>query len=211
MFLHIFLIFLFFVSKAQAGVEALSEREFRSLAEELSHRVNLFQEVWEKDPEAEFYGGTTRDYLYWLRGQFKNTNSRAKANAVVAQLRTMPVIDVRDFIIGDSDVDIVSRNSLDLSAAQFGVRKFDHISPNIFDQSTSAGQNELWQGFIPAEKVRLSQRGLSQNKAMGDGVGEIYKGKLSLQFTEPEKFWKTSYAANNENHPVLLALRFLRL
>ena len=207
-----FIIFAFVWSQlAIAGVEQLSEQEFRVLAVDLAKKVNLFQDVWSADPVAEFYGGTSRDFLYWVKGKFRAAKTEQDAQIIAEQLRKTPMIDVREFIIGDSDVDVVTRAQLSLDAAHYGIRKFDSISPEIFDPNTELGKNELWQGHIPAEKIRLSISGLSQSAELGDGVKEIYKGELSVHFSEPKKFWSTKYAAAKENHPVLLALRFLRL
>ena len=206
------ILFLFFFwLPALAGVELLSEEEFRQLASDLAPKVNLFREVWAKDPEATFYGGTTRDYLYWLKGKFLEAHSRGEAEAVALKLRKVSSIDVRNFIIGDSDVDVVSPNKVEIKAEDFGIRKFDVISPNTFDPQTELGKNELWQGHAPAEKIRLNRVGISQAKELGDGLHEIYTGKLSVHFAEPEKFLQTKYAKAGENHPILLALRYLRL
>ena len=134
-----FLVFFFLHSLAFAGVEFLSEKEFRDLASRLAPKVNLFDEVWRQDPAAMFYGGTTRDYLYWLKGRFLAAKNRAEALALVQELRREPAIDVRDFIIGDSDVDVVSKKQPDLDPKQFGVRKLDSITPDIFNPKTVRG------------------------------------------------------------------------
>ena len=196
---------------AFAGVEQISEKEFRSLATELAPKVNLFREVWARDPEAAFYGGTSRDYLYWLKGMFREALNPEAAKRIAAELRALKNIDVRDFIIGDSDIDVVARRSLDLKAEQFGVRKFDTISTDIFDPEKEAGRNELWQGHAPAEKVRLTKSGIFQAAELGDGLHEIYTGKLSVHFSDPALFAETKYAKAKQNHPILLALRYLRL
>ena len=204
-------IFALISSLAFAGVEQISQQEFRDLTVELSKKVNLFQEVWQADPEAVFYGGTTRDFLYWVKGKFKDANTPVEAARIVKDLRALDEIDVRKFIIGDSDVDVVSQKHIFLDAARYGIRKFDALPPEIFQPNSELGKNEIHQGHIPAEKIRLSGKGLSQAPELGDGVNEIYAGKLSLHFSDPQVFWQTKYALNKENHPILLALRFLRL
>ena len=206
-----FFILLLLPWSAHAGIEQLSENEFRSLANELAPKVTLFQDVWKQDPEAVFYGGTTRDYLYWLKAQFLTTQTPQETQSVVRALRELPVIDIRQFIVGDSDVDVVSGKNLEFKGGTYGVRKIDTISTDIFNPNTDSGKNELWQGFAPAEKIRLGKNGLSQAAELGDGVKEIYTGKLSVHFAEPEKFAQTKYARAGENHPILLALRYLRL
>ena len=197
--------------QAFADLKYLSEQEFRSLASELAQKVNLFHDVWEKDPEAIFYGGTTRDYLYWLKREFLNVHSRVAAQKKIQELRKEPILDVRRFIIGDSDVDVVSKKTFSLKAADYGVRKFDAITPDILDPDTEMGKNELWQGHAPAEKIQLHKNGLSQAENLGNGAHEIYTGKLSVHFSDPNKFKETKYAKAGENHPILLALRYLRL
>ena len=197
---------------AFAGVEQITETEFRALANELAQKVNIFQEVWKQDPEAAFYGGTTRDYLYWLKGKFRDASKREEALQIVKDLQALPTIQVREFIIGDSDVDVVSGKPIGLNSADYGVRKFDTIPRDIFDPATVLGQNEIGQGYAPAEKIRISgTSGISQAEELGDGVHEIYSGKLSVHFPKPEKFLETKYAQEGLNHPILLALRYLRL
>lgn len=196
---------------SHAGVEQLSEREFRALAADLANKVNLFRDAWEMDPKAEFYGGTTRDYLYWLKGKFKEAKTKGQAAKIEKELRSLEVIDVREFIIGESDVDIVTKNKLGLQGPDYGVRKIDAASADIFDAATEAGQNEILQGHIPAEKIRLRQSGFVKPGKFGDGIKEIYQGKLSIHFTAPEDFAKSKYAREGINHPILLGLRYLRL
>ena len=196
---------------AFAGVEQITKTEFRKLAEELAPKVNLFQEVWKEDPQAVFYGGTSRDYLYWLKGKFRQTNSRTAADRIVAELRALPIIDVREFVIGESDIDVIANSTPNIDPEKFGVRKIDGLHPEIFDPASALGKNELDQGFIPVEKIRIARKGISSGRSFGDGVGEIYDGVLSVHFSKPDKFAKTYYAERGENHPILLALRYLRL
>lgn len=197
-------------ASAFAGIEFLSEAEFSRLAGELAPKVNLFHDTWRENPEAEFYGGTTRDYLYWLKGQFREAGDRGQAMAIYKKLQDLPVIDVREFIIGDSDVDIISSSKLSLRAEAYGVRKIDYQPFDILDPKTELGQNERAQGYIPAEKIRLAKDGLKKTD-LGDGVKEIYRGKLSVTFSSPEEFAKSKYAKDGINHPILLAIRYLRL
>ena len=103
---------------ASAGVEQISEQEFRTLAAELAPKVNLFRDIWSRDPEAEFYGGTSRDFLYWLKGQFVEAHSPKEAMALAERLRELPVIDVKSFIIGDSDIDVVTKKPMSLSTSR---------------------------------------------------------------------------------------------
>ena len=201
----------FFHFPAVAGIEVLPEKEFRILAAEMANKVNLFREVWTQDPEAEFYGGTSRDFLYWLKGKFTEAHSRDDAEKVIANLRQMPVIDVQSFIVGDSDIDLISSKRLTLTAQDFGVRKIDIQPTDIFDPQSEAGFNEFHQGYAPAEKIRLGQKGVVDFPTLGNGLQEIYRGKLTVHFASAEDFAQTKFAQEKLNHPTLLALRYLRL
>ena len=189
----------------------ITEQELRQLAEDLAPKVNLFADTWKKNPAAEFYGGTTRDYLYWIMGQFRGVTSRADAEQIMKRLRSLSYIQIRDFIIHESDVDVVSDDELNLESKDYGVKKLDYIRAERFDTRTDAGKNEIDQGFIPLEKIRLSSKGFVKWPQVGDGIHEIYTDKLSVHFTEPEVFAETRYAKQKLNHPVLMALRYLRL
>lgn len=117
--------------------------EYTTLAHELSHKVNLFQETWKANPDAVFYGGTSRDFLYWLKGQFAGAKSRAEVDATIKRLKALPRIDVRDFIIGDSDIDVVSDRAIKLDPAHYGIKRIDTLSKDIFDPDSVAGKNEI--------------------------------------------------------------------
>ena len=194
-----------------APAEPLTIDEFKGLVAELAPKVNFFHEVWDADPKAEFYGGTSRDFLYWVKGQFRKAKTRAEIEAVKAQLRARTAIDVRDFILFESDVDLVSEARVSVDAVKYGVKKVDLISADRFDLRTDAGRNERDQGYIPAEKIRLSKKGIVASQTFGDGVREIFESKLTIHFADEATFWKTHFASRGLNHPVLLALRFLRL
>lgn len=199
------------LADGERRIQSLSEAEFRSLAEKLAPKVTLFSEVWSADPKAEFYGGTTRDYLYWLKGQFREIKSQEEARKKIKELEGLKAIDVRDFIIGDSDIDVISERSMRIDPGQFGVRSVDLRGPAIFDPTTELGRNELDQGYIPAEKIRLGSKGFVRSPSFKDGVQEIYNGRLTVEFADPERFARSHYAKQKLNHPVLLALRYLRL
>ncbi|MBI2604480.1 MAG: hypothetical protein HYW49_00220 [Deltaproteobacteria bacterium] len=189
----------------------VSEGEFRALAVELAPKVNLFSEIWALDPNAEFYGGTSRDYLYWVLRQFRGVESREAAEKVLRKLRAMGAIDVREFILEESDVDVVTkRKELSVKPGDFGIRKLDVLDPSIFDPKSELGWNELHQGYVPVEKVRVTRDGLKLTQGFADGVHEVYSGELTVHFAPADEFWKTKYALARENHPVLLALRYLR-
>ena len=182
----------------------LTRTQFQKLAEELAPKVNLFADAWEIDPLAEVYGGTTRDYLYWLK-------AKLRSGTTPDELRAMEMIDVRELIIGESDVDMVSSQPLGMQAAKYGVKKIDSIDRQRFDPENEKGKNELDQGYIPAEKIRLGKTGFVSWAGVGDGIGEIYSGRLTVHFAPREQFERTHFAKEKLNHPVLLALRYLRL
>ncbi len=200
-----------FGSEKSQFTELMSLNEFRSLAEELAPKVNLFEVIWKSDSEAEFFGGTTRDYLYWLRGEFKNLKSRNEVAGKVKLLRNKKIIDVREFIIGDSDVDIVSQGPVQSHLASiFQVKKIDRIDSNRVAPGSEAEESERNQGYIPIEKIRLSKSGFLLWKGFGDGIKEIYEGKPTVHFTAAEDFEKTKYALKGLNHPILLVIRYAR-
>jgi len=191
------------------SLQYLSYEEFRSVAVGLSHKVNLFRDTWKSSPQAEFFGGTTRDFLYWVKGQFSGLESRKAVLDRIEILRKLSMIDIRDFIVNESDVDVV--NGVALNPKNYGVKKIDGISAQRFDPQSPAGQDEINQGFIPVEKIRLSRNGFVNNGVFGDGVREVYEGRPTVHFESPEKFESTHYARLKLNHPLLLALRYVRL
>jgi hypothetical protein len=189
----------------------VSLEEFKSLAEDLAPKVSLFADVWAQDPGAEFYGGTTRDYLYWILDQFKGVRNREQALRIIEELKAKPLIDIKEFIIGESDVDVTTgRHSLSLNADDYHVRKLDFIGFERFDPNTPAGRNELNQGYVPVEKIRLGKSGFIHWNGVGDGLREIYSGNLTVHFAPPQVFENTHFAKLKLNHPILLALRYLR-
>jgi hypothetical protein len=139
--------------------------------------------------------------------------NREEALKIASKLREINSIDVRDFIMGDSDIDVLSdRVRIGPELAQrYGVHKIDSISREILDHHTSKGFNEVHQGHIPAEKVRVGKQGVRSHPALGDGVREIFDGRLSVHFEPAELFRQTHYAKQQLNHPILLATRYLRL
>lgn len=191
------------------GTRLLSADEFKSLAEELSRKVNLFRDAWKADPDAEFFGGTSRDFLFWIKGQLRGARTREEALKIAEHLRAKPVIDVRSFILSESDIDIAGSAGLD--AAAYGVRKIDVVTKARFDSSTPEGKSELEQGFVPLEKIRLSSKGFVEWKGMGDGLKEIHDGRPTIHYASPEVFAQTHYARQGLNHPILLTLRYLRI
>src|SRR5439155_11397289 len=100
---------------------------------------------------------------------------------------------------------------LSLRPADYGVKKIDYIDRARFDPESDAGKNEVEQGYIPVEKIRLGKNGFVKDPRFIDGIGEIYRGKPTAYFTPDEIFEESFYATRKLNHPILLALRYLRL
>jgi hypothetical protein len=179
---------------------------FQSLAVKLAPRVNVFHDLWERDRDALLYGGTPRDFLYWLRGQFADAETDADVAAIEARLLTdRRPIDVRAFIVRASDIDIVSARRPLLRAEDYGVTKIDWIPTSRLESD-----DEQKQGYLPTEKIRLGRRGFVRDARFGDGVLEIWKGRVTGVFPDDEAFAETKLAREYLNHPVLLALRYLR-
>lgn len=189
----------------------VSAKEFADIATELAPKVNLFREVWKEQPDAAFFGGTSRDYLYWLKGKLVGKQSRAEVDDEIRKLREQSTIDVREFILFESDVDVVTNEDIELKGERYGIKKIDTISADRLDPRTQAGLDEIKQGFIPVEKILLTSRGITANGAFGNGLQEIYSGRPTVRFASDKDFESTRFAQLGLNHPVLLALRYIRL
>ena len=192
--------------------ELMTLEEFSKLAGDLAPKVNLFLAIWDKDPNAELFGGTSRDFLYWVKGELRGATTRAEIEARMAKLRALKIIDVREFITSLSDVDVMTDKSLSaITAEDYGVRKVDVMNKNRLDPLTDEGRTERAQGFIPVEKIRLGRNGVVPWKALGDGLRELFDGNLTVTYAARADFDRTHYATIGQNHPSFLALRYLRL
>jgi hypothetical protein len=190
----------------------INPHEFEVLVVELSKKVDVFSAVWRKDKNAEFYGGTTRDFVYWVLGKIRVAKDMREYERIVRDLKALPVIRVREFIFAKSDIDIIANSSYpDVRAADYGVRKIDWMSRESFKSGTNAYYDEINQGYIPIEKIRLSYNGLQRGGHVGNGVYEIYSRRLTIHMPDMEQFNQTSRAKQKLNHPILLVLRFIRL
>lgn len=199
-----FVLLLFISLPARAnGDIGIDYAEFVNLARDLAPKVALFRDAWDKEPSAVFHGGTTRDFLFWIKRQL---NSGATSQS----LRHREVIDARELFTEESDVDIIAKKDLELQPTIYGVRKIDYGTADSYDLTTSTGRDELRQGFLPVEKIRLGKSGLILTPELGNGVQEIYDGRITARFNTSATFWTTARAKEKLNHPVLLALRYLR-
>ncbi len=189
----------------------ISETELRELAKALAPKVALFAEIWKQDPNAILFAGTSRDFIYWILRKLNTAKSRSELNQKIESLLEIPSIDIREIVGGESDIDVISEQSLNIHKKTYGVRKIDVIDALRLDPETDTGRTELEQGYIPAEKIQLSSDGLKTPEQFGNGVHEILTGKLSAHFVDEKTFWNSHYAKQNLNHPVFLAVRFIRL
>jgi len=191
----------------------LTEEQLRELAKDLAPKVNLFRAVWAIDPKAELVAGTSRDFLYWIMRQFRGLESDRAVLKKMKELRAISTIDVKDFVSAESDCDIISSYDevMKIEPGKYGLRKIDTILPDRFKPKTKVGKSEVDQGYIPLEKMRLSQNGINEPDHFGNPVAEIISGKLSVNFSPDKVFWQTHYALMGMNHPVLLAVRYVRL
>ncbi len=198
-------------SESEADFFLPSEDEFTKLALHLAPRVSVFAAIWKEDPKAIFYGGTSRDFLYWILGKLHGAKSKNELQAKVEKLKKIKVIDIRKIVGIESDVDVISSTELNVVAESYGVRKIDRIDSKRLDPNTDLGQNEINQGYIAVEKIRIARDSISTPQVFGNGVRDLLTGQLSIHFSEPQVFWKSYYAKTRSNHPVLLAVRYLRL
>jgi len=194
---------------------SLTEQELRSLARELAPKVNLFAAVWAIDPEAEFYAGTTRDFTYWILKQIRGAKNKTELSEKIKVLKSREVIDIREIVGGESDIDVMTKSTntlADMRGIDWGVKKLDLIDFERTNKDSMMGRSEVDQGFIPVEKLRLSKSaGLNLPDHFGNGVDELLSGRLSIHFSDPTVFWRTHYALEETNHPVLLAIRYIRI
>ena len=195
----------------EASQQILTYEEYIDLAAQLAPKVNLFRAIWAQDPDAKIFAGTSRDFLYWILRQFRGVYQREDALRIRDELLSRETIDVRDFVFGESDVDVLSWNVLNIDPADFNIQKVDSIRADRLDPRTSFGKNEVDQGYVPAEKIVIGREGIVTYPQFGNGAREIFEGRLTVHFSPPEVFNETHYAQLKINHPILLALRFIRL
>lgn len=188
----------------------VSEQEFKAYAVALANKVDIFTAVWSKDPDAEIYGGTVRDYLFWIRSHLCGF-SKVEAEQNMQRHLGKPFIKAREFLYKDSDIDLASDKGIYLEAEQFGLKKIDSKKKSLFDPKSKEGQDERKQGYLAVEKLRLSKTGFVESEGLGGGVSEIYNDQFYLRLASSSDFATTVRAKNHTNHPVLLVLRYIRL
>lgn len=192
--------------------EFLTLSEFKTFALEIAIKIPLVNDIWKQDPSAQFFGGMNRDFLFWLKGHFRECTSRSDVESVMKKLRAMDLIGNNEFIAPDADVDIFSgRKGVVVDPKQYSISKLEKIHPDRINPETSSGRDEIRQGFIPAEKILMGREGFTELKQFGDGVADIFYGKPSITFAEKRDFESTRFAKLKLNHPILLSLRFIRI
>ncbi len=194
---------------ANAGLP-VSRAEFETLAIENARNVDVFGELWSRDPEAKIFGGAARDYLLWLVAEIKSGPEGQSFGAIRQRLATRGSISASEFLRRDSDLDVLSYNSRLPDGARFGIGKVESIPFNRLDARTDDGRDEIKQGFLPTEKVLLGRSSLTTPSQFGDGVGEIYSNRPTMKVGSRVEFDSTRFARLKLNHPVLLAARWVR-
>ena len=203
----------FFAASAHADEtwqKYVSLARFKLICVNVSKQVDLFQRIWEKDPQAQLYGGSSRDLVWFVRGKLAKAHNEAEVEAVVHDLMSRPV-DAQEFIVGQSDVDVITDNSLrDIDVDPKFITRLENISPGWFKVGGPRFEQEAKQGYVAVEKIRLGSDGFVTTAGLdhGDGIREIYACRPSAHF-DP-RITETDFYQNHENHPVLLALRYLR-
>lgn len=191
--------------------EYVSPERFGALALRLAPRVDLFQAIWAVDPDAELYGGTSRDFLWFLRRKFSAARSVDDVDAIVRALEAR-VIDAREFIAPESDVDVISTKELGDSVLYDPafVTRIERVGAEWFRPKHPRYEQELQQGGIPVEKIRLGRQGFRApvDPALAGGVEEIHRGVPTLGYRDTIR--DTQFFRDRENHPLLLVLRWLR-
>lgn len=205
------LLFLSHVVSAQGQFYTCDE--FQTIALQTVGKVDLFQEIWRLQPKAELFGGVSRDYLFWVKSQLDQAKSKEEFDVIVSLLAETKTISVREFLLAGSDVDVVvAPGKLDpIDAKKYGLLKIEAINSNRFNSNHPHGKTEESQGFSPVEKIRLRRDQVKKDGRFGDGTTEICKSKFSVTFTSEEKFESGYFAKKDIAHPVLLAIRMIRV
>lgn len=197
-----------------AYLEFMSFDEFQNLSEELSKKVDLFSDIWGKDPDIEISAGVVKKYLYWIRSQFDEVESKEDVEEVINRLKGMSVIDAHEFISKDADVDIINPNNTDIRQfnldmiSKHEIKWLDIMRMERFDPESDSFKTEVGQGFIEREKLFISRAGFQDKEGFGSGLKEIYEGSPKVSFSSLSEFADTHYAKLKINHPMLLILRY---
>jgi hypothetical protein len=182
---------------------------FAAIGAQLAPRVDLFSSVWDADPDAEFYGGTARDYYWWLRRALASCETAECIEAVIDDLESGP-IEARDFLLGETDVDVLGNEAAKRVAFDRShFTRIDVADRRRFTPGEALFDDERKQGALPLEKLRLGRLGLgAPTPTFAGGLEDIYAARPRLVLTADVR--DTEGYRQRENHPVLLVLRWLR-
>lgn len=199
-----------FGASEEAWQGFLGPEEFEAVGIRLAPKVDLFAAIWAVDPDAEIYGGASRDFYWFLRRKLAVCQDRPCIDRTIAALESRPV-DVKEFIVGQSDVDVVTAKSLDSVAFDPGfLTRLQVVSPQWFARDSPLHAQEIAQGGVPVEKIRLARGRIlpPADPALRDGVLDVYRAVPRLVTKDGIRdtaMWKA-----HENHELLGALRWVR-
>lgn len=197
-------------SAAEPWKTWISLDEFKTACVTSSSRVDLFQAIWKKDTKAKLYGGTSRDFAWYVRGKLSGARSAEDARERLEALAQNP-IPIGEVVVGESDVDVVSQTDFsDLELESAILTRIEAIPPETFKAGSRDYAREKAQGYLPVEKILLGKRGVDSPEGLeyGDGLREIYDARPTLVFNPA--IVETDYYQARTNHPILLVLRYAR-
>ena len=115
----------------------MSPDEVEGLMGEVAGRVNLFKDIWAKDPGMRI-GHSTVDRLgSWLHNQFKGADSREAVEAKIADLMGRQLIDIREFTQGTVDIHAVGEQ-FEIDPGHYGVHEVRRIDLDRMPQPKGA-------------------------------------------------------------------------
>lgn len=214
---YVFVLLVPFVLVSTALADALEPWQrvcdfpcFQGIATRLAGRVDLFEETWRKYPRARFYGGSSRDWAWFVRKQLSPCQDRACIERVEKELLAR-WIDMKEFVVGESDVDVVEEQAeinVDFDKSHFA--RIETIRPSWLTPGSPEYLQEAWQGGLPIEKILLGIDGFEKHPVpeFQRGLEEVWKGVPTLRY-DP-RIEQTKLFQDGGNHPLLLALRYLR-
>ena len=194
----------------EAWQKWMSPEAFEQFSIRASRRVELFQQVWRVDPTAKIFGGTVRDFLWFLRRELASARSASESSATVTRLSGR-TIEAQEFIPALSDVDVISSEAMTSVLTDNGhISRIETQPPSRFVPGGQGYEDELTQGSVPIEKLLLGADGFADPEGLSyrAGLAEIYAAKPSVRFDA--RVVATDRYRNHGNHPVLLVLRYLR-
>ncbi len=184
----------------EAWQEHVGPDRFRSICIELAGRVDLFQKIWATDPAARVFGGTSRDFIWFVRRELSKAKTASQVKAVLHGLRAR-TIEAAEFLGHASDIDVVSTVKTE---------GYDVTPPENYVASSAMGREEKLRGYMPVDKILLGKSAAESPPWMdrGDGILEIYRARPTIQYAE--RFAESAKFQAREYHPILLGLRLVR-